>query len=293
LFRSKTRMAVRASRADAPERQLAADLRAEQPNISLIVERLRGTRFRPEAARRILEASRRANAPDWLSVLSEEAKTLPLDRAGHALLLSYMLEASGDALASSAAGGEGAAEGRPLLRAFAAPGRVAPPRRGGVGPARAEAILRTLAWYIDVFDQKYGRAALLDALAVRAVTPDLRDRLLDVLQAYRRPTSLHPLKTTECPVCLEEVSPGEDVGLACAHALHLTCARGLLKLQCPMCRGPFAGPNLRLTEREIEALRKRRKEAQELRAQEQTNEFLAAEITALLYRVFGRFPWNI
>lgn len=41
-------------------------------------------------------------------------------------------------------------------------------------------------------------------------------------------------KNTECPVCLEE-----DKGmypLVCMHSIHLECAKGLTKRECPLCR---------------------------------------------------------
>jgi len=56
-----------------------------------------------------------------------------------------------------------------------------------------------------------------------------------------------------CPACLCEVEKSENCELHCKHSLHLGCAKGLRKLECPVCRGVLEGDNL--TESIIETIK--------------------------------------
>ena len=44
------------------------------------------------------------------------------------------------------------------------------------------------------------------------------------------------VKLDDCSICLCEVEENEDCGLKCGHSHHIDCVKGLIKLQCPICR---------------------------------------------------------
>ncbi len=50
-----------------------------------------------------------------------------------------------------------------------------------------------------------------------------------------------PFEDIACPICLEDdkIEGTAIVSLGCGHWLHKSCAEGLVKAQCPLCRAPM------------------------------------------------------